>query len=61
MLLVLFLVLPGFGLALREILRSPWGHVIGFWSDLRRWSAALFGVEVSTGRPSSGALLVLAR
>ncbi len=57
--LVLLLVLPGFGLALREILGSQWGHVIGFWSDLAVVRKALFGVPVTEGPPLAGALLVL--
>ena len=59
-LLVVFLVLPGFGLALSQVLQTPWGHVINLAADLGTVQAALFGVEPPIGPPLAGAALVLA-
>lgn len=59
-LLVLFLVLPGFGLAIAEIVGSRWGMVIGIWGDLASVRSALFGTDFSDGPPLAGALVVLA-
>lgn len=58
--LVLFLVLPGFGLALSEILDSRWGMIIGIWGDLASVRGALFGTDVSDGPPLAGAIVVIA-
>lgn len=57
--LVLFLVLPGFGLALTEILGSRWGHVIGLWGDLAAVRGALFGTDITDGPPLAGAIVVI--
>lgn len=57
--LVLFLVLPGFGLALSEILGTRWGHVIGLWGDLAAVRKALFGLSFGEGPPLAGALIAL--
>lgn len=59
-LLVLFLVLPGFGLAVSEILSTRWGKVIGIWGDLASVRSALFGTDFSDGPPLTGAIVVLA-
>lgn len=58
-LLVLFLVLPAFGVALREILRTPWGHVIDLGSDLSVVVAWLLGTPPADGPPIVGAWIVL--
>lgn len=57
--LVLFLVLPGFGLALAEILGSRWGMIIGLWGDLASVRGALFGTDFSDGPPLAGAIVVI--
>lgn len=59
-LLVLFLVLPAFGFALAQILRTPWGRVIDLGSDLNVVVAWLLGVATPDGPPVVGASLVLA-
>ena len=59
-LLVLFLVLPGFGLALAQVLRTRWGHVINLGADLGAVQSALFGVAAADGPPVAGAAIVLA-
>lgn len=59
-LLVLLLVVPGFGLALSQILRSPWGHVIDLGSDLQAVVEGLMGVANPGGVPFFGACLALA-
>lgn len=59
-LLVLFLVLPGFGFALEQVLRSEWGHVINLGSNLAVVQAALFGTSLPPGPPVAGAAVALA-
>lgn len=59
-LLVLYLVLPGFGVALQQVLRSDWGHVISLGADLAVVQAALFGTPLPTGPPVAGAAAALA-
>lgn len=59
-LLVLFLVLPAFGFALRQILRTPWGQVIDLGADLKAVVTALLGNVDPDGPPVLGACLVLA-
>lgn len=59
-LLVLFLVLPAFGFALSQILRTPWGQVIDLGSDLSVVVGWLLGVPETNGPPVLGACLVLA-
>lgn len=57
--LVFFLVLPGFGLAVAEILGTRWGLVIGLWGDLASVRSAMFGTDFSDGPPLAGALGVI--
>ncbi|MFW6176053.1 MAG: hypothetical protein ACOC7L_04450, partial [Acidobacteriota bacterium] len=57
-LLVLFLVLPGFGQAFAQVLRTPWGHVLNPGADLSVALGSLFGRSV-TGPPVAGAWLAL--
>lgn len=59
-LLVLFLVLPGFGFALEQVLRSEWGHVINLGANLAVVQAALFGTSLPPGPPVAGAAAALA-
>lgn len=66
-LLILFLVLPAFGFALAQILRTPWGRVIDLNADLTVVVGALLGVQDVEvfgvgpgGPPVLGACLVLA-
>ena len=59
-LLVLFLVLPGFGEAFARVLRTPWGHVVSPGADLSVALASLFGIDVGAGPPIVGAWLALA-
>ncbi len=59
-LLVLYLVLPGFAFALAQVLRSPWGHVISLGADLAVVQAALFGATPPEGPPVAGAAAALA-
>lgn len=58
-LLVLFLVLPGFGEAFARVLRTPWGHVLNPGADLSVALGSLFGRSV-VGPPVAGAWLALA-
>lgn len=59
-LLIVFLVLPGFGLALAQVIQSSWGHVLSLGADLAVVQAALFGTEPPAGPPLAGAALLLA-
>jgi ABC-2 type transport system permease protein len=59
-LLIVFLVLPGFGLALAQVIQSSWGHALNLGADLAVVQAALFGTEPPAGPPLAGAALVLA-
>lgn len=58
-LLVLFLVLPAFGFALSQILRTPWGQVIDLGADLSVVVAWLLGTTPTEGPPVMGAWLML--
>ncbi len=59
-LLVAFLVLPGFGLALAHAIGSEWGHVIDLPVVLGRIVEALLGVEPAIALPAAGAWLAAA-
>ncbi len=56
-LLVMFLVLPGFGLALAHAIGSDWGHVIDLPVVLSTIVSSLLGVEAEFGLPVAGAWL----
>lgn len=58
-LLIVYLVLPGFGFALSQVLRSSWGHVINLGADLGVVQAALFGATAPAGPPLAGAAAAL--
>lgn len=58
-LLILYLVLPGFGFALSQVLDTPWGHVISLAADLAVVQAALFGAPAPVGAPLGGAAAAL--
>lgn len=58
-LLILYLVLPGFGFALGQVLRSEWGHVINLGANLAVVQAALFGTSLPAGPPVWGAAAAL--
>jgi len=58
-LLILYLVLPGFGFALSQVLGTPWGHVINLGANLAVVQAALFGTSLPAGPPVWGAAAVL--
>lgn len=58
--LIFFLMIPGFGLAVAEILNTRWGLVIGLWGDLATVRSAMFGTDFSSGPPLAGALVVIA-
>ncbi len=54
-LLVAFLVLPGFGFALSGAIRSDWGHVIDLPVVLGTIVSGLLGVEPEVALPAAGA------
>lgn len=58
--LVLFMVLPAFGVAVSEILGTRWGYVMVLWADIAAVRTALFGNDLSAGPPLAGAIAVLA-
>lgn len=58
-LLVVFLVLPGFGLALAQVIQSSWGHMLNLGASLSVVQAALFGTEPPVGPPLAGAVIAL--
>lgn len=57
--LVLFLVLPAFGVAVAEILGNRWGLVMVLWADVAIVRTWLFGNDVTSGPPLAGAIVVL--
>ncbi len=59
-LLVMFLVLPGFGAALSLAIGSDWGHVIDLPVVLSTIVSSLLGVEPELALPAAGAWLAAA-
>jgi ABC-2 type transport system permease protein len=57
--LVFFVVLPVFGLAVSEIIDKDWGMVLGLWGDMAAVRAAMFGTTPAGLPPLGGAVVVI--
>jgi hypothetical protein len=57
--LVFFVVLPVFGLAVSGIINKDWGLVLGLWGDMAAVRSAMFGTTPAGLPPLGGAVVVI--